>query len=82
MYDHHWIALSNYHHNQICGVEYVFGIGAESRNNVQKLPAGHGYVVDKADTQWSANIHRTQRESNWHSSNPHRRAPPTRGSED
>ena len=42
VYDHHWIALSNHHHNQICGVEYVFGIGAESRNNVQKLPAGPG----------------------------------------
>uniref|UniRef100_A0A6T9LG12 Uncharacterized protein n=1 Tax=Haptolina ericina TaxID=156174 RepID=A0A6T9LG12_9EUKA len=57
VYDHHWIALNSVHHNQICHEEYVFGIGAESRNNPQVLPAGYGYLVDSPKVTWSANIH-------------------------
>merc|ERR1712086_803719 len=66
VYDHHWIAVSDKHRNQLCkdtgGLgNYVFGIGAESRNNPITLPAGMAYVVDP-DTKWGGNIHllRTQ----------------------
>ena len=58
VYDHHWIARSTNHRNQLChgGLEYVFGIGAESRNSPVVLPDGFGYVVE-AGTKWGANIH-------------------------
>ena len=72
MYDHHWIALSNYHHNQICGVEYVFGIGAESRNNPVNFPAGFGYLVEPGVT-WGANVHLLRTEG-LAGDNPHKAA--------
>lgn len=61
VYDHHWIAENNKHHNQLCkgAPEYVFGIGAESRTTPAVLPPGYGVVVDDADgpTKWGGNIH-------------------------
>ena len=41
VYCHHWTAVSSTHKNQLCHdrIEYTFGIGAESRNNVDFLPA-------------------------------------------
>merc|ERR1719162_2882056 len=35
VYDHHWIAVASNHRNPFCknSIEYVFGIGAESRNS-------------------------------------------------
>jgi len=63
LYDHHWIAVADNHKNRLCPnyVEYVFGVGAESRNNPVSIPAGYGYLVTP-DTRWYANIHllRTQ----------------------
>ena len=58
VYDHHWIAISSDHVNQLCGGKpaYTFGIGAESRNNPVAFPPGHGYVVPP-NTYWGANIH-------------------------
>jgi len=61
VYDHHWIAVSNKHTNRLCketgGLgNYVFGIGAESRNNPITLPAGYGYVVEEG-ALWGGNIH-------------------------
>jgi len=59
VYDHHWIAVSDKHTNELCGGglgNYVFGIGAESRNNPVNFPPGYGYIVE-AGAQWGANIH-------------------------
>jgi len=58
VYDHHWTAIASTHKNALCqgSIEYVFGIGAESRNNGVNFPDGYGYVVT-ADTIWNANIH-------------------------
>ena len=57
IYDHHWILLNNVHKNRLCkGIEYVFGVGAESRNTPFDLPAGYGYPVAEG-TEWGANIH-------------------------
>ena len=65
VYDHHWIALDKFHDNVVCtssgdsrGPQYVFGIGAESRNTPANFPDGQGYHVYNADeNQWGANIH-------------------------
>ena len=59
VYDHHWIAVSSKHQNQLCrrtgGLgNYVFGIGAESRNNPITLPEGYAYVVEDG-AQWGGN---------------------------
>jgi hypothetical protein len=56
VYDHHWIALDKYHRNKLCGPDYVFGIGAESRNSPVYFPEGYGYIVEDND-EWGANIH-------------------------
>lgn len=58
VYDHHWIAIDKDHKNDLCvGFEnYVFGIGAESRNSPQTFPAGYGYPVPDGDA-WGGNIH-------------------------
>jgi len=58
VYTHHWIARSSNHENKLCpkGPQYVFGIGAESRNNPVDFPPGFGYVVIDGTT-WGANIH-------------------------
>jgi hypothetical protein len=58
VYDHHWIAQDAHHKNDLCtGFEnYVFGIGAESRNSPQKFPAGYGYPIPDGDA-WGGNIH-------------------------
>ena len=58
VYDHHWIAIDSHHENDLCpGFEnYVFGIGAESRNSPQRFPAGYGYPI-AAGTAWGGNIH-------------------------
>lgn len=41
----------------ICGVvDFVFGVGAESRNTPWPFPPGHGYIVEDG-TEWFANIH-------------------------
>ena len=57
IYDHHWILLNNVHKNRLCkGIEYVFGVGAESRNTPFGFPAGYGYHVPEG-TEWGANIH-------------------------
>lgn len=55
--------MADNHKNRLCPdyAEYVFGVGAESRNNPVSIPAGYGYLVTP-DTRWYANIHllRTQ----------------------
>ena len=64
LYDHHWIAKASTHENKLCHggasgktkIEYVFGIGAESRNSPVSFPPGYGYEVT-AGTEWGANIH-------------------------
>eukprot|EP00929_Paragymnodinium_shiwhaense_P001995 TRINITY_DN102193_c0_g1_i1.p1 TRINITY_DN102193_c0_g1~~TRINITY_DN102193_c0_g1_i1.p1 ORF type:complete len:483 (+),score=103.31 TRINITY_DN102193_c0_g1_i1:75-1523(+) len=58
VYDHHWIIEDPYHRNELCpyGPNYIFGIGAESRNTDYDYPPGYGYVFDKNDF-WGANIH-------------------------
>ena len=57
-YDHHWIAVQKGHNNPFkCGPNYIVGIGAESRNTVDRYPAGHGYHVKPGDNEWGANIH-------------------------
>lgn len=58
VYDHHWIAEASNHRNELChgALQYVFGVGAESRNNPVNLPTGHGYLVEEG-TLWGANIH-------------------------
>ena len=59
VYDHHWIAVADTHINEICSssVNYVFGIGAESRHGTVDIPSGYAYVVDNDMTTWGANIH-------------------------
>jgi hypothetical protein len=59
VYDHHWIIEDLNHRNLLCphGPNYVFGIGAESRNSPVNFPKGHGYVVNDAEDEWGANIH-------------------------
>lgn len=59
VYDHHWIAVSSNHRNQLCkntDIEYVFGIGAESRHSPVSFSPGFGYHVANG-TYWGANIH-------------------------
>ena len=59
VYDHHWIAVSSAHRNQLCkgsNIEYVFGIGAESRHSPVSFSPGFGYHVANG-TYWGANIH-------------------------
>jgi hypothetical protein len=58
VYDHHWIAVSSNHRNQFCkgSIEYVFGIGAESRHSPVSFSPGFGYHVANG-TYWGANIH-------------------------
>merc|ERR1719487_2234120 len=58
VYDHHWIVQDRSHRNRLCpyGPNYVFGIGAESRNTPVRFPQGSGYFV-KAGDLWGANIH-------------------------
>ena len=58
VYDHHWIAVSSNHRNQFCkgSIEYVFGIGAESRHSPVSFSPGFGYLVANG-TYWGANIH-------------------------
>merc|ERR550514_487561 len=58
VYDHHWIAEDANHKNDLCpGFEnYVFGIGAESRNSAQTFPKGYGYPIPESDV-WGGNIH-------------------------
>ena len=74
VYDHHWIAVSSNHRNKLCdgNIEYVFGIGAESRNSPVTFPPGFGYVVP-ARTRWGANIHLLRTEG-LAGDNPHRAA--------
>lgn len=38
------------------GINFAFGVGAESRNSNTTMPTGYGYHVD-AGTTWWANIH-------------------------
>ena len=49
VYDHHWIALDRFHENVVCnggqGPQYVFGIGAESRNTPANFPDGRGHYL-------------------------------------
>ena len=73
-YDHHWIAKNDVHRNQLCnkGLEYVFGIGAESRNNPVNFPAGFGYLVESGVT-WGANVHLLRTEG-LAGDNPHKAA--------
>ena len=58
VYTHHWIAVNDVHKNELCknGPEYVFGIGAESRNNPIRFPSGYGHVVT-GERYWGANLH-------------------------
>ena len=58
VYTHHWIAVNDVHKNELCknGPEYVFGIGAESRNNPIHFPSGYGHVVT-GERYWGANLH-------------------------
>ena len=57
VYDHHWITLNDVHENKLCPkIEYVFGIGAESRNTPASLPEGYGYVVEEG-VNWYGQIH-------------------------
>jgi len=58
VYDHHWIVEDRSHRNLLCpyGPNYVFGIGAESRNTPMIIPKGYGYHVKSFD-EWGANIH-------------------------
>lgn len=58
VYDHHWIVEDLRHQNLLCsyGPNYVFGIGAESRNSPVTFPKSHGYIVKDGD-EWGANIH-------------------------
>lgn len=76
VYDHHWIAVSDKHRNQLCqrtgGLgNYVFGIGAESRDNPVHFPTGHAYVVEPG-TKWGGNIHLLRTEGL--AGNPHKAA--------
>jgi len=55
VYDHHWIAVSSAHRNQLCkgsNIEYVFGIGAESRHSPVSFSPGFGYHVANG-TYWA-----------------------------
>ena len=58
VYDHHWIAVASNHRNPFCknSIEYVFGIGAESRHSPVSFSPGFGYHVANG-TYWGANIH-------------------------
>lgn len=61
VYNHHWIVRTlkvKPHVNQLCKglLNYNFGIGAESRNRPNALPAGYGLVVEDGE-EWGANIH-------------------------
>jgi hypothetical protein len=50
--------VNDVHKNELCknGPEYVFGIGAESRNNPIRFPSGYGHVVT-GERYWGANLH-------------------------
>eukprot|EP00041_Stephanoeca_diplocostata_P042109 m.10234 g.10234 ORF g.10234 m.10234 type:complete len:656 (+) comp7283_c0_seq1:177-2144(+) len=60
VYNHHWIFNpSSGHTNFACpeaGLDFVFGVGAESRNTPWPFPRDHGYIVEDG-IEWSANIH-------------------------
>merc|ERR1712216_633902 len=56
VYDHHWIVMDRYHRNKLCGPDYVFGIGAESRNTPVHFPEGYGYIIEDNDV-WGGNLH-------------------------
>ena len=64
VYNHHWIfnpILNGQpaHENKACpdtGIDFVVGVGAESRHSPTIWPDGHGYIVEEG-VEWNANIH-------------------------
>lgn len=59
LYLHHWLVYRTGHSNLgVCGdpLDYVFGVGAESRSSPVVFPDGHGYVATSSD-RWTLNVH-------------------------
>lgn len=64
VYNHHWIFnMDNTEHtNRACpdaGIDFIVGVGAESRRTPTAYPDGHGFMVEDGTT-WNANIHLLQ----------------------
>lgn len=60
VYTHHWIVEQPSHSNELCqnGLNYIFGIGAESRNSPAIFPDGHGYLIESEEVnKFGGNIH-------------------------
>ena len=60
VYTHHWIVEQSSHTNELCktGLNYIFGIGAESRNSPAIFPEGHGYLIESEEVnKFGGNIH-------------------------
>jgi len=59
VYLHHWLVYRIGHSNLgVCGdpLDYVFGIGAESRMSPIVFPESHGYIATPGD-KWTINLH-------------------------
>jgi len=73
VYTHHWVMDNDVHSNKLCnGPEYVFGIGAESRNSEVNFPAGMGVHIS-GKRYWGANLHLLHTEG-LAGDNPHKAA--------
>ena len=67
VYLHHWIMLDKQRPNDgVCGkkntyLQYVFGVGAETRNTAYDFPQFngdvYGWLTEPARDRWTANIH-------------------------
>ena len=57
VYNHHWLVFDGKGNLGPCrGLDYKFGVGAESRGFPVEFPAPYGLVTDGTET-WEANIH-------------------------
>lgn len=61
VYNHHWILRplkKKPHFNRFCNgqINYIFGVGAESRDRPADLAPGYGYIVEDGEV-WGANLH-------------------------
>eukprot|EP00162_Nutomonas_longa_P012619 comp21175_c0_seq1/m.44970 comp21175_c0_seq1/g.44970 ORF comp21175_c0_seq1/g.44970 comp21175_c0_seq1/m.44970 type:complete len:454 (+) comp21175_c0_seq1:2-1363(+) len=58
VYLHHWLIFNRQGNRGVCGgyLNYIFGVGAESRNTLTEFPDGYAYFTT-GDQAWGANIH-------------------------
>jgi hypothetical protein len=58
VYNHHWLVFNSQGNRGVCGgfLQYIFGVGQESRGTPVVFPDGSGYRA-LGSLEWTANIH-------------------------